>query len=140
MNLVSIRVISDDVAGMADFYENITGGTVVRPNEQFAEVRTGAGTLAIGSTATVNLFGPGSARPNANQSAIVEFLVDDVDAEYVRLREFVSEFVREPTLMPWGNKTLLFRDPDGNLVNFFTPITPEAVAKFERAGATATRR
>jgi hypothetical protein len=23
--------------------------------------------------------------------------------------------------MPWGNRSLLFRDPDGNLVNFFTP-------------------
>jgi hypothetical protein len=34
--------------------------------------------------------------------------------------------------MPWGNRSLLFRDPDGNLVNFFTPATPEAVAKFTR--------
>jgi hypothetical protein len=29
--------------------------------------------------------------------------------------------------MPWGNRTLPFRDPDGNLVNFFTPVTPEAI-------------
>ena len=28
--------------------------------------------------------------------------------------------------MPWGNRSLLFRDPDGNLVNFFTPVTPAA--------------
>jgi hypothetical protein len=33
--------------------------------------------------------------------------------------------------MPWGNRSLLFRDPDGNLVNFFTPITEDAV---KRAG------
>ncbi|GAB3560844.1 VOC family protein [Spelaeicoccus albus] len=132
MNLVSVRIISADVARAADFYENVTGGTVVRPHEQFAEVRTDAGTLAIGSIATVDLFGPGSARANDNHTAIIEFLVDDVDAEYVRLREFVSEFVGEPTVMPWGNKSLLFRDPDGNLVNFFTPTTPEARAKFAR--------
>jgi hypothetical protein len=25
---------------------------------------------------------------------------------------------------------MLFRDPDGNLVNFFTPVTPAAVEKF----------
>ena len=25
--------------------------------------------------------------------------------------------------MPWGNRSILFRDPDGNLVNFFTPVT-----------------
>ena len=32
--------------------------------------------------------------------------------------------------MPWGNRSLLFRDPDGNLVNFFTPVTPEARKKY----------
>jgi len=31
--------------------------------------------------------------------------------------------------MPWGNRSLLFRDPDGNLVNFFTPFTKEAIAR-----------
>jgi hypothetical protein len=34
--------------------------------------------------------------------------------------------------VPWGNRSLLFRDPDGNLVNFFTPVTPEAKAMFGR--------
>jgi len=24
------------------------------------------------------------------------------------------------TLMPWGNRSLLLRDPDGNLVNIFS--------------------
>ncbi|RVD39947.1 VOC family protein, partial [Mesorhizobium sp. M8A.F.Ca.ET.023.02.2.1] len=33
---------------------------------------------------------------------------------------------------PWGNRSLLFRDPDGNLVYFFQPITAEAIRKFER--------
>jgi hypothetical protein len=32
--------------------------------------------------------------------------------------------------MPWGNRSLLFRDPDGNLVNVFTPVTAEARATF----------
>ena len=34
--------------------------------------------------------------------------------------------------MPWGNRSPLFRDPDGNLVNLFTPVAPEAVEKFAR--------
>ena len=32
--------------------------------------------------------------------------------------------------MPWGNRSLLFRDQDGNLNNFFTPVSPEAIKKF----------
>ena len=31
-----------------------------------------------------------------------------------------------------GRPKALVRDPDGNLVNFFTPVTPEAVRKFAR--------
>jgi hypothetical protein len=37
--------------------------------------------------------------------------------------------VTEPTTMPWGNRALLFRDPDGNLINLFTPATEVARAK-----------
>ena len=33
--------------------------------------------------------------------------------------------------MPWGNRSLLFRDPDGNLVNLFSPVTPEAIKRLE---------
>ena len=28
-------------------------------------------------------------------------------------------------------RSLLFRDPDGNLVNFFTPVSAEAIRKFD---------
>ena len=44
----------------------------------------------------------------------------DVDAQYIRLQESVSEWVQPPTNQPWGNRAMLFRDPDGNLVNMFT--------------------
>ena len=130
MNLVSIRVITDDVARLVDFYERATGLRATWATEDFAELPTASGTLAIGSTRTVPLFAPGSARPADNRSVIIEFLVDDVDAVHRNLTGYVTEFVKEPTTMPWGNRALLFRDPDGNLVNFFTPVTPAAVEKF----------
>ena len=132
MDLVSIRVITDDVARLAGFYEKATGTPATYYTEDFAELVTPRGTLAIGSTRTVPLFAPGAARPASNHSVIIEFLVDDVDAVHRDLAGVVSEFVQEPTTMPWGNRSLLFRDPDGNLVNFFTPVTPAAIAKFAR--------
>ncbi|MFE0803299.1 VOC family protein [Streptomyces sp. NPDC058812] len=131
MNLVSIRIITGDVARLVDFYEHATGVRANWATEDFAELRTGSGTLAIGSTRTVPLFAPGSAHPADNRSVIIEFRVDDVDGVHRNLVGFVDDIVKEPTTMPWGNRAFLFRDPDGNLVNFFTPVTPEAV---ERAG------
>jgi predicted enzyme related to lactoylglutathione lyase len=130
MKFVSTRIITADVKSLVSFYEMVTEITAVWGNELFAEIPTPVGTLALGSDKTVPLFGAGSAEPAANRSAIVEFIVEDVDAEYQRLREHLADVVTEPTTMPWGNRALLFRDPDGNLVNLFTPVTEEARAKF----------
>jgi predicted enzyme related to lactoylglutathione lyase len=130
VKFVSTRIITADVKRLVTFYEMVTGVTAMWGNELFAEIPTAVGTLAIGSDKTVALFGPGSAEPAANRTAIIEFIVEDVDAEYQRLREQVSDVVTEPTTMPWGNRALLFRDPDGNLVNLFTPVTDDARAKF----------
>jgi hypothetical protein len=68
-------------------------------------------------------------RDSAGHGVRVVTLVDGV---HQNLGGFVEDFVTEPTTMPWGNRSLLFRDPDGNLVNFFTPVTPAALAKFAR--------
>jgi catechol 2,3-dioxygenase-like lactoylglutathione lyase family enzyme len=132
MDFVSVRIITDDVARLAGFYERATGVQANWANENFVELTTGSATLAIASTATVPLFAPGAARPASNGTVIIEFLVDDVDGVRQNLAGFVEDFVTEPTTMPWGNRSLLFRDPDGNLVNFFTPVTQAAISKFAR--------
>jgi catechol 2,3-dioxygenase-like lactoylglutathione lyase family enzyme len=62
---------------------------------------------------------------------IIEFRVDDVDAEHARLQDLVENWVQEPTTMPWGNRSILFRDPDGNLVNLYTPVSEEAIQRFQ---------
>jgi predicted enzyme related to lactoylglutathione lyase len=130
MNFVSIRIITADIKRLARFYEQIAGISVTMSTEDFGELKTPACTLAIGSTRTLQLFGGDVARPADNHTAIIEFRVDNVDQEYERLKKVFSEFVQEPTTMPWGNRSLLFRDPDGNLINFFTPVSAEAIKKF----------
>jgi catechol 2,3-dioxygenase-like lactoylglutathione lyase family enzyme len=132
MNLVSIRMITNDLEGTVRFYERITGLGADRYPPMFAELVLPGFTLAIGHADTVQLFGADSARPADNHSVIIEFVVEDVDAEFQRLQPMVAQWVQSPTTMPWGNRSILFRDPDGNLVNFFTPVTEEAKAKFGR--------
>ena len=122
MQFVSVRVITDDVTRLADFYEQATGLEARRPAGQFAEFAGASGKLAIGGTQTLS---------GVDCTVILEFLVDDVDREYRRLMALavVPEIVQEPTTMPWGNRSLLFRDPDGHLVNFFAPVTEDARAR-----------
>jgi uncharacterized glyoxalase superfamily protein PhnB len=152
MDFASIRVITHDVGRLVAFYEQATAVTARWSTPDFAELVTPSCVLAIASSRTLALFdtgtrtdsgtGPGTgtdtgsstgiARPAANQSVIIEFRVADTDAEYRRLASLGHAFVQEPTTMPWGNRSLLFRDPDGNLVNFFTPVTADALSRLDR--------
>ena len=132
MDLVSTRLITDDVKRLVGFYEAVTGIAATWYTDDFAEVGTPVATLAIGSTRTMTLFGAGAARGGANASAIIEFRVDDVDTRFAALRGVLADVVQGPTTQPWGNRSLLVRDPDGNLVNLFTPVTEQAIAKFRR--------
>jgi len=132
MNFASVRIITDDVDRLVKFYEKVLDVSAERPVPVFAELFVPSCTLAIGHSKTVPLFGAGSAVAADNRTVIIEFHVHDVDAEYERLKPFVNEWVKEPTLMPWGNRAMLFRDPDGNLVNLFEPVTEEAIKRFNR--------
>ena len=129
MDFVSVRIITDNLDVMVEFYEKVTGVTADRPAPVFAELHFPSWTLALRHTSTTGLFN-NAARPAHNETAIVEWVVDDVDTEYERLKPIVSDWEQEPTLMPWGNRSILFRDPDGNLVNLFTPATEEAIKRF----------
>lgn len=56
MNLVSIRIITARLEELVKFYELITGVTAVQYTPDFAEVKTPATTLAIGSTKTLQFL------------------------------------------------------------------------------------
>ena len=56
----------------------------------------------------------------------LEFEVADVDQEYSRLQTIVKHWVKPPTAQPWGTRSIYFRDPDGNLIDFYAWVKPRA--------------
>lgn len=133
MDFVSIRIITADIQRLVGFYERVTGIAPKWSTEDFAEIVTAHGVLAVAHERTMKLFAEGAASPGANRSIILELKVDDVDATAQRIAPHLGATVQPPTTMPWGNRSLLFRDPDGNLVNFFTPVTDAAKQRAARA-------
>ena len=119
MSFASVRIITNDLEGMVAFYERITGQPAERPAPVFAQFSGPGGTLAIASTATVAMLG-GALVPATNRSVLVEFEVADVDGDFAGLQLGSDDVVLEPTTMPWGNRSALVRDPDGNVVNLFS--------------------
>jgi uncharacterized glyoxalase superfamily protein PhnB len=47
-------------------------------------------------------------------------MAGDVDAQYERIAALGVAWVMPPTTQPWGNRSMIFRDPGGNLVSVFS--------------------
>jgi len=120
MELVQSRIVTDDVEAMASFYANLVGASVTL-NEFYVEVP--AGTMSVGfSKRRFTEDHSAKADCTANLGAkhgetILDFVVDDVDAVYQRIDALGVEWVLPPTTQPWGKRSMLFRDPEGHLVN-----------------------
>ena len=129
MKFASTRLVARDIKNLVGFYEKVMNKKAEWLVPTFAEIVTPSATLAINTAETVALFKEGSAEPGANRTAILEFQVDDVDAEFARLKAEV-QVVLEPKTMPWGNRAAQFRDPEGSLVSMYTPVTDAARKRF----------
>ena len=119
--LMHTCLITNNLNQLIQFYEPILALKAQKSGEDYAEFRTDAGVLAIFSAAAQEKYIPGSAISASNKSMILEFQVADVDKEYARLQSLVKTWVKSPTTQPWGTRSIYFRDPDGNLVDFFVP-------------------
>lgn len=119
--LVNTCIITSNVKRLVAFYEIVLQTKAKTTGSDYAEFPSDKGGLAIFSSDAQEQYIPNSAKSGKNQSVILEFRVADVDVEYRRLQSVVKTWVKPPTTQPWGTRSICFRDPDGNLVDFFTP-------------------
>jgi predicted enzyme related to lactoylglutathione lyase len=122
MKLAYTRIVTKDVAALTKFYQEVTGITPKILHEAYVEFPVVGSSLAISSQNTMDAHGVRAASAASNRSVVLDFQVEDVDREHARIREFVSDIVLEPTNQPWGNRSMMFRDTDGNLINFYAPL------------------
>lgn len=134
MKFASVRIIAADIGSMVAFYERITGIKAQWLAPVFAEIVMPGATLAIGAAETVALWREGSAAPAANRSLVIELQVEDIEAEYARLKDSVV-LVHELKTMPWGNAMFQVRDPEGNAVSLYMPASEDAKRRFASRSA-----
>jgi len=122
LNFTTTCIVTQNVARLLSFYQGVLQIEPRTYGEDYAEFTTERGTLSLYSLAAQERLAPGSITSASNRSVMLEFQVDDVDKEYERLQKMEIEWVKPLTTQPWGNRSTYFRDPDGNLVNFYSRV------------------
>jgi catechol 2,3-dioxygenase-like lactoylglutathione lyase family enzyme len=121
----SVCIITSEVRELREFYERVLG-TTAQGDDSFVEFpREGLG-LALYSRAGMERMAPGSSQCAGYGGVVLEFEVSDVDEEYRRLLELGVSIAKPPSTQDWGLRSVWFRDPVGNLINFFAPVKPQA--------------
>jgi uncharacterized glyoxalase superfamily protein PhnB len=115
-------VLTRDLPGLATFYSRLLQAEPSWTGP-YAEFPTEGGIFCLWGVEAYQEVAGSGAQPTGAGSVMLEFEVPDVDAEFERLRQ-TADVVLPPTTMPWGNRSIYLRDPDGNLVNLFTPVSP----------------
>jgi catechol 2,3-dioxygenase-like lactoylglutathione lyase family enzyme len=116
----SVRYLVDDVQAAVDFYTTHLGFTVnTSAAPAFADVVRGPLRLLLSGPASSGARATPDDAATAGRNRI-HLVVDDLDAEIVRLRgaglPFRSDVVAGP-----GGRQILLSDPDRNLIELFQP-------------------
>lgn len=118
MRFAGIALITNDVPRLSRFYMEILGGEG-EGDHYHMELKAHGTSLAIFSIEGMEDMAPGSMKGAGYGSLTINFEVEDVDSMYEKIVEMGMSIVKPPQTYPWGNRSFWFRDPDGNIVNFF---------------------
>jgi uncharacterized glyoxalase superfamily protein PhnB len=125
MKLALVTIVSANLERMHTFYQEVLQiePRIYRGN--YVEFTLETGILALWRQSESEAFGLESMRGAANHSVLIELEVEDVNAEYARLKGLQMEWVQELVTQPWGHRAFYVRDPDGNVLNMHTAAEEE---------------
>ncbi|MCE5235035.1 MAG: VOC family protein [Clostridiaceae bacterium] len=110
MKIGEVCLLTSDVTRLSDFYKTL----LHVDNGSDDDVHQ----FILAEETTLTVYNDGAERGVSPQNICLAFTVDDVDAEFERLKALGVTIVSPPTIRPWGAKNMSFLDPDGNLVTF----------------------
>ncbi len=121
MRFNGICLVSRDVTRLREFYES-TLQVEAEGDDIHVKLETAGAVLSIFSESGMEQMAPGSMKNYGHGGFTIEFEIQNVDEEYQRLKSMNVPIVKMPTTQPWGRRSVWFRDPDGNIVNFFSNV------------------
>ena len=117
--LQRVPVIVSDQQRAIDWYHDVLGLTVLAQDTEthYVELALGPGAAALSLIAPRPEWGEPHYSETKARMGIrtgIVFQTDSVEALELRLRHAGARITRGVELQPWGERTILFSDPDGN--------------------------
>jgi hypothetical protein len=116
-----ICLISDDVPALAGFYQRVFSSNA-HGDDQHVEFNFAGTNISIFSKSGMERMAPGCMEQAGYGSFTMGFEVMDVDAEYDRLITLNVSLIKQPVTYAWGCRSVWFKDPDGNIIDFYQVI------------------
>src|SRR5438309_1284401 len=117
----------EDIERSVAFYRDVVGVPHKFTDASYAEFATEGTRFALFDRAALTEL-IGRKVDGEGPWGEVAFLVDDLGAQAERLRRAGVRILAGPVDRPWGQRTLHFLDPDGNVVEFAQELPREGAA------------
>jgi catechol 2,3-dioxygenase-like lactoylglutathione lyase family enzyme len=125
VKLTHVCLITPQFARMREFYRRLLHQDPQEFQQDYVEFKIPGAIISLYEEAsfahTVTAFRP---QPGAG-GMMLEIQVPDVDQEFTHLHSLglKIDFLMPPTTFPWGNRSMYLKDPDGNLINLYSPVS-----------------
>ena len=110
MILGEVSLSTSDVVRLARFYKELFG--IDNHSDD------GVHQVLLNQGTGLTIYNDGKERAVNSQHICLAFTVEDVDAEFERLKRMNVDITEPPPIRPWGAKNMYFNDPDGNSIVF----------------------
>lgn len=125
MNRAFVNILSRDVGQTVSFYESLLGMTRAHDFGWFVILtHPDLASLEFGVLDRAHETAPADPAASTRGGVMVTFVVDDVEQCYARAKDLGSVIIAPPTDMPYGQRRMLLRDPDGTIVDVSAPVAP----------------
>jgi len=124
VQLTHACIITKNLEKLRDFYREVLQVEPKVYEGDYLEFPLKGAILSLYKQERLDKTVPGAMQAGRNQSVLLEFQVPDVDQEYARLQQakLAIDWVMPPNTFPWGNRSIYFRDPEGNMINLYSVI------------------
>ena len=122
-----ITILTDNVPPLVQFYQDVLGFKVKTQNGDYVEFHNQDVRFAICSRAVMYEATGHSSYKEAQRGQLFGLAfpcntVEEVDRTYDKIIEMGAIPIKNPSYMPWNQRTGFFADPEGNVHEVFADL------------------